>query len=93
MPIFIDATQQFDRLYMQKGLFLLWGKDDCSFEKILINENININDFIDTIVISKESKPLILAELAKKNICEDTLYMNINKIKDLVNIIKYGDKK
>ena len=93
MPIFIDATQQFDRLYMQKGLFLLWGKDDCSFEKILINENININDFIDTIVISKESKPLRLAELAKKNICEDTLYMNINKIKDLVNIIKYGDKK
>ncbi len=42
------------------------GKDDCSFEKILINENININDFIDTIVISKESKPLILAELAKR---------------------------
>ncbi len=26
MPIFIDATQQFDRLYMQKGLFLLWEK-------------------------------------------------------------------
>lgn len=93
MPIFVDATQQFDRLYMQKGLFLLWGKDECAFEKILKNEGINIEDFIDTIVIPSESKSLILSELAKKNICEDTLYMNINKIKDLVNEIKYGSKK
>lgn len=89
MPIFIDATQQFDRLYMQKGLFLLWGKDECPFEAILKNENIDLNDFIDTIVIKKEAKPIILAELAKKNICEDTLYMNIGKIKELVSDIKY----
>lgn len=92
MPIFIDATQQFDRLYMQKGLFLLWGKDECPFEAIMKNENININDFIDTIVIKKEAKPIILAELAKKNICEDTLYMNIGKIKELVSDIKYKKK-
>lgn len=92
MPIFIDATQQFDRLYMQKGLFLLWGKDECPFEAIMKNENIDLNDFIDTIVIKKEAKPIILAELAKKNICEDTLYMNISKIKELVSDIKYKKK-
>lgn len=92
MPIFIDATQQFDRLYMQKGLFLLWGKDECPFEAIMKNENIDLNDFIDTIVIKKEAKPIILAELAKKNICEDTLYMNIGKIKELVSDIKYKKK-
>lgn len=92
MPIFIDATQQFDRLYMQKGLFLLWGKDECPFEAILKNESIDLNDFIDTIVIKKDAKPIILAELAKKNICEDTLYMNIGKIKELVSDIKYKKK-
>lgn len=92
MPIFIDATQQFDRLYMQKGLFLLWGRDECPFEAIMKNENIDLNDFIDTIVIKKEAKPIILAELAKKNICEDTLYMNIGKIKELVSDIKYKKK-
>lgn len=92
MPIFIDATQQFDRLYMQKGLFLLWGKDECPFEAIMKNENIDLDDFIDTIVIKKEAKPIILAELAKKNICEDTLYMNVGKIKELVSDIKYKKK-
>lgn len=91
MPIFIDATQQFDRLYMQKGLFLLWGKDECSFENILVNEGIDLSEFVDTIVIDKAAKPKIIEELAKKNISEDTLYMNIGKIKDLVCDIKYGD--
>ncbi len=90
MPIFVDATQQFDRLYMQKGLFLLWGRDECSFEKIMENENMDIAQFIDTIVIDAEAKPGIVAELARKHICEDTLYMNVGKIKDLVYNIKYG---
>lgn len=92
MPIFIDATQGFDRLYMQKGLFLLWGNNDECFEKILKNEDIDLSDFIDTIVISKEAKPRILQELKNKHICEDTLYMNVSKIKELVNDIKYGKK-
>ncbi len=90
MPIFIDATQQFDRLYMQKGLFLLWGRDECSFEKIMENEEIPISRFIDTITIAGEAKPGILKELAKKHISEDTLYMNVEKIKSLVKSIKYG---
>lgn len=93
MPIFVDATQQFDRLYMQKGLFLLWGRDECCFEKIMENEQIALDRFIDTIVIDAAFKPLILAELAKKFISEDTLYMNIGKIKDLVYHIKYGDRR
>ncbi len=88
MPIFVDATQGFDRLYMQKGLFLLWGNQDHCFEKILQNEGINMNDFIDTIVIAKEAKPIILQELKKKHIYEDTLYMNISRIKELVSEIK-----
>lgn len=92
MPIFIDATQQFDRLYMQKGLFLLWGKYELSLENISKREDIDINDFIDTIVIASDTKPRILKELAKRHICEDTLYMNIPKIKTLVTDIKYGDK-
>jgi len=93
MPIFIEATQQFDRLYMQKGLFLLWGQDECPLENIIKNEGDSLNDFIDTIVIDKAAKPSILAELAEKNISEDTLYMNVAKIKELVRTIKYGDER
>ena len=92
MPIFIDATQQFDRLYMQKGLFLLWGRDECSFEKIMENEELDIRRFIDTIVIASEAKPGILQALSDKHISEDTLYMNVSRIKSLVNTIKYEDK-
>lgn len=88
MPIFVDATQQFDRLYMQKGLFLLWGKDECSFETILENEGIEYSDLIDTIIIDKNIKKDILKLLKKKNISEDTLYMNIKKIRDLAKDIK-----
>ncbi len=91
MPIFVDATQQFDRLYMQKGLFLLWGRDECSFEKIMENEQAEWSRFIDTIVIDAEAKPRILAKLAAKHISEDTLYMNVGKIKELVHNIKYGN--
>lgn len=91
MPIFVDATQQFDRLYMQKGMFLLWGKDEFCFEKILEKEGLDINEFIDTIVIDKDAKPAILEALKKKNMCEDTLYMNVGKIRDLVGRIKYGE--
>lgn len=90
MPLFVDATQQFDRLYMQKGLFLLWGKDECSFEEIMKKENIDMNSFIDTIVINKKYKKQIIEELRKKHISEDALYMNINGIKELVSNIKYG---
>lgn len=93
MPIFVDATQQFDRLYMQKGLFLLWGQDECCFESIIRKEGLNLSQFIDTITIDVDAKPLILEELKRKHICEDTLYMNVGKIKDLVNTIKYGDKE
>lgn len=93
MPIFVDATQQFDRLYMQKGLFLLWGNDERKFESIIEDEGLNISKFIDTITIDVDAKPRILAELKRKHICEDTLYMNVGKIKSLVNTIKYGDKK
>lgn len=93
MPIFIDATQQFDRLYMQKGLFLLWGRDECSFENILKNEGIALSQFIDTIVIDVEAKPRIIEELARKHISEDTLFMNVEKIKSLVQEIKYGDRE
>lgn len=90
MPIFIDATQQFDRLYMQKGLFLLWGRDESSFENIMEGEKLDISAFVDTIVIDTESKPRILEELERKHISEDTLYMNVGKIKAIVNNIKYG---
>lgn len=90
MPIFIDATQQFDRLYMQKGLFLLWGRDECPLEDIMRSEGLDMSRFIETIIIDKDAKPSILAALEKKHICEDTLYMNIAKIKTLVNDIKYG---
>ncbi len=93
MPIFIDATQQFDRLYMQKGMFLLWGKDDIPLEQILVNEGGHISDFSDTVIIDKDSKKKILDELAAKNICEDTLYMNVSKIKSLVDSIKYQGRK
>ena len=62
----------------------------CSFEKIMENEEIPISRFIDTITIAGEAKPGILKELAKKHISEDTLYMNVEKIKSLVKSIKYG---
>ncbi|MGN0401149.1 MAG: FRG domain-containing protein [Acetatifactor sp.] len=93
MPIFIDATQQFDRLYMQKGLFLLWGRDECPLEKILENEGIDMSYLIDTIVIDADAKPRILERLAEKHICEDTLYMNVGIIKNMVKNIKYGGKQ
>lgn len=93
MPIFIDATQQFDRLYMQKGLFLLWGRDEHSFEKIMEDEGVPLSYFMDTIIIDASAKPRILEELAKKHISEDTLYMNVGKIKALVNTVKYGDRQ
>ena len=92
MPIFVDATREFDRLYIQKGLFLLWGLDEIPFEEILKNENIDINELIDTIVIDKDSKESILESLKHRNVSEDTLYMNIQKIKDLAKDIKYGDQ-
>lgn len=91
MPIFIDATRQFDRLSMQKGLFLLWGRDESAFEKILEKEGVPMSYFIDTIVISSEAKPGILKALQQKHLCEDTLYMNGAKIRDMVQRIKYGD--
>lgn len=91
LPIFIEATQQFDRLYMQKGLFLLWGQDEGSLENIMEKEKTNISDFIDTIVIESSSKQKILSELRAKNISEDTLYMNVAKIKQLVRFVKYGE--
>lgn len=88
MPIFVDATQQFDRLYMQKGLFLLWGNDDRSFESILEEEAIPYDELIDTIVIDKNKKQEMLDLLKEKHISEDTLYMNILKIRDLAKDIK-----
>lgn len=91
MPIFIDATQQFDRLYMQKGLFLLWGRDECPLENILANEGVELPTLIDTITVERDAKPAILRELEKKHICEDTLYMNIAKIKALVESIRSGE--
>ncbi len=93
MPIFIDATQQFDRLYMQKGLFLLWGREEGPLEKILEREGIDSSYLIDTIVIDAAAKPGILKKLAEKHICEDTLYMNVGIIKDMVRNIKYGGKR
>ena len=92
MLLFVDATREFDRLYIQKGLFLLWGLDEIPFEEILKNENIDINELIDTIVIDKDSKESILESLKQRNVSEDTLYMNIQKIKDLAKDIKYGDQ-
>ena len=56
------------------------------------NENIDMNELIDTIVIDKDSKESILESLKHRNVSEDTLYMNIQKIKDLAKDIKYGDK-
>ena len=88
LPIFIDATEEFDRLHMQKGLFLLWGKDKKSLEEILKDEGINYSDVIDEIIIDKNSKKSILKELEKLHINEDTIYMNVAKIKDLVTYIK-----
>ncbi len=93
MPIFVDATQQFDRLYMQKGMFLLWGQDQCSFEEIIAKEGLPLSDFVDTVVIDSAAKPCCLQALAEKNICEDTLYMNVSKIKTLVTTIKYESKQ
>ena len=49
--------------------------------------------FIDTITIDAKAKPGILKSLEKKHLCEDTLYMNVGKIKDLVQTIKYGGKE
>lgn len=92
MPIFIDATQQFDRLSMQKGMFLLWGRDECSFEEILKNENLDFSWLIQTIIIDKNAKSSIIADLAKRNISEDTLFMNVLKIRNLVSNIKYGNE-
>ncbi len=92
MPIFVDATQQFDRLYMQKGLFLLWGNDESCFEEICKNSNIDFSSVVETIIIPKESKPVIIEELKKKNITEDTLYMNIDIIKNLVSTIRNKNK-
>ncbi|GEM_PF-2441531 len=91
MPIFVEATRQFDRIYSQRGLFLLWGRDEMSLEKILEKEGIDQKDVFDTIVISSEHKKKILKELAEKHITEDSLFMNTQLIKDLVSTIKYGD--
>ena len=88
LPIFIDATEEFDRLHMQKGLFLLWGKDKLSLEDILENEGINYSDVIDEIIIDKDYKKSILKELEKLHINEDTIYMNVASIKELVTYIK-----
>ncbi len=92
MPIFVEATRQFDRIYSQRGLFLLWGKDELPLEKILKNEGIDEREVFDTIVISKDHKQKILEELAEKHITEDSLFMNVGRIKDLVQTIKYGNK-
>ena len=62
-----------------------------SFEKILEKEGIEEKDVFDTIVISAEHKPRILEDLARKHISEDSLFMNVGRIKDLVSDIKYGD--
>ena len=91
MPIFVEATRQFDRIYSQRGLFLLWGRDEICLEKILEKEGIEEKDVFDTIVISAEHKPRILEDLARKHISEDSLFMNVGRIKNLVSDIKYGD--
>ena len=91
MPIFVEATRQFDRIYSQRGLFLLWGRDEMCLEKILKNEGIDEKDVFDTIVISAEHKQKILKDLARKHISEDALFMNVGRIKDLVSNIKYGN--
>ena len=88
MPIFVDATREFDRLYMQKGLFLLWGVDESSLEEIFKKEDINITDLVEEIIIPSKSKVKILEELKNKNISEDTLYMNVAKIKELIADLK-----
>ena len=88
LPIFIDATRQFDRLLMQKGLFLLWGRDSSSFGDIMEKHGIDYNEFIDMVIIKKEAKKDILKVLEKKKISADTLYMNVQKVRDLSNEIK-----
>ena len=60
-------------------------------EKILQKEGIDQKEVFDTIVISKDHKTRILEELAEKHISEDSLFMNVGKIKDLVSTIKYGN--
>ena len=88
MPIFVDATRSFDRLSQQKGLFLLWGSDENCLEDILAHEGIAFSEIVDTITIKSEAKQNILKELAKRKLSEDTLYMNVNRIKELVSEIK-----
>ena len=90
LPLFVDATEEFDRLHMQKGLFLLWGKSSDSLEKIFSDEKINYDDFIEEIIIKKEAKEMILASLKEKHITEDTIYMNISLIRQMVDNIKKG---
>ena len=90
MPIFVEATRQFDRLYSQRGLFLLWGRDEMCLEKILEKEGIDQKEVFDTVVISAEHKTKILKELREKHISEDSLFLNSGMIKDLVSTIKYG---
>ena len=90
MPIFVEATRQVDRLYSQRGLFLLWGRDEMCLENILKKEGIDEKEVFDTIVISAEHKQKILKELAEKHISENSLFLNSGMIRDLVNTIKYG---
>lgn len=90
MPIFVEATRQFDRLHIQKGLFLLWGDDENSFEEILAKEGLDYSYLVDEIIIDKEAKPQILEDLKAKHISVDTLYMNMARIKEIVYTIKYG---
>ena len=57
------------------------------------NEGIDYSNFIDSIIIAKENKKTILEELKKRNIDEDTLYININKIKAYVEEYKTWKKE
>ena len=66
------------------------SKDGMERE-ILEKEGVPMSYFIDTIVISSEAKPGILKALQQKHLCEDTLYMNGAKIREMVQRIKYGD--
>ena len=92
MPIFVEATRQFDRLYSQRGLFLLWGRDEICLEKIFEKEGIDERDVFDTVVISAEHKKSILQELKEKHISQDSLFLNSEWIKELVSTIKYGER-
>ena len=87
LPVFVDATMQFDRLAIQKGLFLLWGSEEQSFEDIMEHEGLKLSDYVSSVVIAAEAKPRILAELAQRSISEDSLYMNISKVRSLVEDI------